>query len=141
MERTSSRVVVTLGRHTVAETERAWRVVETSHPPSYYVPPEDVAPGCLEPSTTTTLCEWKGMARYFDVVVGRRRRTDAAWAYPDPTPAFGPLADHVSFYPALMDGCWVEGEPVRPQDGGFYGGWITARVVGPFKGVPGSMGW
>jgi uncharacterized protein (DUF427 family) len=141
LERTPSRVVVALGGTTIAETERAWRVLETSHPSGYYVPLEDVRPGSLEPSTTTTLCEWKGVARYFDVVAGRVRRTDAAWAYPEPMPGFEPLADLVSFYPRLMDGCWVDGEPVRPQEGPFYGGWITASVVGPFKGEPGSMGW
>jgi uncharacterized protein (DUF427 family) len=132
---------VVFGGVTVAETERAFRVLETSHPPGYYVPREDVRPGSLEPSTTTTSCEWKGVARYFDVVAGRRRRTDGAWAYPDPSPGFEPLADHVSFYPGLMDACWVDGEPVRPQEGHFYGGWITAELVGPFKGEPGSMGW
>lgn len=94
-----------------------------------------------------SICEWKGPAIYFDIVVpaaeGRPGRTArrAAWAYPNPTPDFGPIRDHIAVYPALMDGCFVDGERATPQEGGFYGGWITPDVAGPFKGGPGTRGW
>jgi uncharacterized protein (DUF427 family) len=137
------RVVVRFGGVVIADSRRAWRVLETSHPPSWYVPPEDIRTDALvRVPGAGSVCEWKGRAVYFDVVAPDGRRAErAAWAYPDPTPAFAPIADFVSFYPAAMDECLVDGERVRPQEGGFYGGWITSVVVGPFKGAPGTMGW
>jgi uncharacterized protein (DUF427 family) len=125
----------------LAETRRSLRVLETFHPPTYYLPPDAVRQELLQPCPGATFCEWKGVARYFDVVAdpggpGERRLRRAAWCYPDPSEPFRGLAGWVSFYPALMDGCWVDGERVRPQPGGFYGGWITSRVEGPFKGDP-----
>jgi uncharacterized protein (DUF427 family) len=125
---------------TVADTRRAMRTLETSHPPTYYFPPGDVA-ATLRPTARRTLCEWKGWAEYFDVVAGGETLADAAWRYPKPTPGFAALAGFVAFYPALFERCTVDGETARAQEGGFYGGWITSHVVGPFKGAPGSLGW
>ncbi|SFV02128.1 Uncharacterized conserved protein, DUF427 family [Methylobacterium sp. 174MFSha1.1] len=126
---------------TIADTLRGWRILETSHPPSYYLPPEDIAPGALVPAGGGSLCEWKGRALYFDVVGPRGRADRAAWAYHNPTKAFAALAGHVAFYAGAMEACFVGDERVTPQPGGFYGGWITENIVGPFKGEPGTMGW
>ena len=139
--RTAAHVVIELGGSVLVDTRRTVRTLETSHPPSYYVSPDDVAPGALVPVDGTSFCEWKGHARYFDVVAGGLRRERAAWSYPDPTEAFAILRDHVAFYAGAMDACFVDGERVSAQPGGFYGGWITAAVAGPFKGVPGSRFW
>lgn len=125
----------------VADTRAAIRTLETSHPPSWYIPPADIAPGVLQRSARRSFCEWKGHAVYWDLVVGTERLSDIAWSYPDPTPAFSILRDHVAFYAAPLDRCTIDGEQVRPQPGGFYGGWITGDLAGPFKGVPGSTGW
>jgi uncharacterized protein (DUF427 family) len=135
-------VRVVLGGGVIADTTCAHRVLETGHPPVYYVPPEDVAAGALEPSDgPPTVCEWKGSASYFDAIGADGRRVDrAAWTYRDPHPGFEAIRDAVAFYPALMDECTVDGEVVRAQEGGFYGGWITSDVAGPFKGAPGTAG-
>ena len=138
---TASHIVVILGGVTIADTRRAIRTLETSHPPSYYVPSEDIAPGTLVSVTGSSFCEWKGSARYFDVAVGDERRLRAAWSYMDPTLGFTCLRGHVAFYAGAMDACFVDEELVEPQPGGFYGGWITSAVAGPFKGVPGSQFW
>jgi uncharacterized protein (DUF427 family) len=138
---TEERVVVELGGVTVADTGSALRVLETSHPPVYYLPVSAFRPGSLRPAEGSSFCEFKGTAAYLDVVAGERCAARAAWFYPRPDPGFEQLADHVAVYPGAMDACLVDGEVVRPQEGGFYGGWITGRVVGPFKGVPGSRGW
>lgn len=135
------RIRVVFAGETIVDTTSAWRVLETSHPPGYYIPPGDVRPGVLVPASGGSVCEWKGRAVYFTVRVGDREAPNAAWAYPDPTPSFAPLADFVSFYAGPMDRCLVDDEVVTPQPGGFYGGWITADVVGPFKGGPGTWGW
>jgi uncharacterized protein (DUF427 family) len=115
--------------------------LETSHPPSYYFPPEDIAPFVLRPSRRRSFCEWKGEAIYFDVLVHGETLRDVAWSYPDPNPAFISLRDHVAFYAGPFDSCFVDDERVTPQPGHFYGGWISPDVVGPFKGVPGSNFW
>jgi uncharacterized protein (DUF427 family) len=141
LEPVTHRLVVVLGGETVAETTRGLRVLETSHPPNYYFPPDDVLPGALEPSKGVSFCEWKGRARYHVVRGGDRAEPEAAWSYERPSPAFAALAGHVAFYAGRMDLCTVNGEVVTPQPGGFYGGWITRDVVGPFKGGPGSRGW
>ena len=132
--------VEALGR-LLAESRRSLRVLETFHPPTYYLPPEAVRQELLQPSSGASFCEWKGVARYFDVVTdagdpAERRLRRAVWTYPEPTQAFAALAGWFAVYPALMDGCWLDGELVRPQPGGFYGGWITSQVQGPFKGDP-----
>jgi uncharacterized protein (DUF427 family) len=126
---------------TVADTVRGVRTLETSHPPTYYFPRADVHATLLHPAERRSFCEWKGWATYFDVEVGGRLLTSAAWSYPAPTPGFACLKDHVAFYAAPFEVCTVDGEPATPQPGGFYGGWTTSRQAGPFKGVPGSRFW
>ena len=134
-------VVVRLGDVVVAETRQALRVLETSHPPVYYLPVDAFAPKALVPAPGSSWCEFKGTASYFDVVAGDRRAPRAGWTYPDPSAGFEAIRAHVALYPGRVDEVAVDGEVVRPQAGGFYGGWITDRVVGPFKGGPGSGGW
>lgn len=141
LEPVSRRLLVVLGGRTIADTTAGWRVLETSHPPNYYFPRRDVAPEALRTETGSSWCEWKGEAEYFTVHGGDRRVPHAAWSYPAPSAAYRELAGMIAFYPGLMDGCFVDGEPARAQPGGFYGGWITDDVVGPFKGAPGSAGW
>jgi uncharacterized protein (DUF427 family) len=141
LEPTPRHIVVIFNGEVIAETRRAMRVLETSHPPVYYIPPDDIQMQYLQPTDRTTFCEWKGSASYYTVQVGDRTAKNAAWYYPNPTPPFAALKDHVAFYPAEMDVCYVDGERVTPQPGRFYGGWITADIVGPFKGEKGSMGW
>jgi uncharacterized protein (DUF427 family) len=119
---------------TIAETRRAKRVLETSHPPVYYIPPEDVRMELLAENPRATWCEWKGLARYYDVEVNGERAVSAAWYYPLPTQIYEPMKGYIAFYPQAMEACYVDGERVRPQAGGFYGGWITSDIVGPFKG-------
>lgn len=125
----------------VADTRISIRTLETSHPPSYYLPPDAIAPGVLRRAGGGSFCEWKGSALYWDVVVGDLLLPRVGWSYPDPTPQFAILRDHIAFYAAPFDRCSVDGETVIPQPGAFYGGWITSDLAGPFKGVPGSMGW
>jgi len=137
----SRHVVVELGGRVVADTVRAIRVCETSHPPVYYVPREDVADGVLEPAGGGSWCEWKGEATYWDAVVDGRRVRAVGWSYEDPSPGFEQLRGAVAFYPGRVDRATVDGEQVTPQPGGFYGGWITAEIAGPVKGAPGSLGW
>ncbi|WP_426169584.1 DUF427 domain-containing protein [Sandarakinorhabdus sp. DWP1-3-1] len=126
----------------IADTTAALRTLETSHPPTWYLPPADIAMALLEPSPQRgSVCEWKGRAVYWDVVVGAERLAAVGWSYPQPTPRFAALRDHIAFYAAPFDEVTVDGEQVRPQPGGFYGGWITSDLAGPFKGVPGSQFW
>jgi len=134
-------VVVVLGGVEVCRTTGALRVLETSHPPSWYLPSQDWFPGVLSPAPGSSYCEWKGVAAYLTVTAGGRTAPAAAWNYPDPAAGFEVLRGAVAVYPAAMDRCTVGGEVVAPQEGGFYGGWVTSDVVGPFKGVPGSTGW
>ncbi len=131
------RVVVRAGERLLADTVRAHRVLETASPPTFYLPPEDVAMTHLVPVAQRTRCEWKGTARYF-ALAGCDEAV--AWCYPAPTDAFASLAGHVAFYPGRV-ACTVDGQPVRSQPGGFYGGWITDEIVGPWKGEPGTGGW
>lgn len=135
-------VEIWFGGERIAVTATSWRVLETSHPPTYYLPRNAFRGGALVPvEGRHTVCEWKGRADYFDVVVGDRVAPGAAWSYPDPMPGFEVIRDAVAVMAAPMDRCLVAGEEVVPQPGGFYGGWITDRVVGPFKGEPGTWGW
>lgn len=140
-EPTARHLRIVFAGRVLAETRRGWRVIETSHPPGYYFPPQDVDAGLLRPTGRRSLCEWKGAAAYFDVAADGRVASGAAWSYPDPTPAFRPIAGFLAFYPGPMDACFVDGERVVPQEGGFYGGWITGDLAGPFKGPPGTEGW
>ena len=133
-------VIVRLGSVEIARTRSSVRVLETASPPTFYLPPGDVHLTYLEPASGASFCEWKGAARYWTIVVEGQRLEGAAWSYPDPTPAFAALRDYVSFYPARLD-CLVAGEHVRPQPGGFDGGWLTSEIVGPVKGADGTDSW
>ena len=123
----------------IADTRSALRLLETSHPPSFYLPPADVDMRYLEAAGGGSRCEWKGSAAYWDVVVGERRLSRVAWSYPEPFD-YRELAAHFAFYATTLE-CFVDGERVRPQPGGFYGGWVTSELTGPFKGEPGTSGW
>jgi uncharacterized protein (DUF427 family) len=141
LEPTDRRLKVVLGGEVIAETTRGYRVLETSHPPNYYFPPDDVRAGALEPAKGASFCEFKGRAHYFKVLGGGREANEAAWGYDNPSPAFEPIKAYVSFYASRMDACFVDDELVTPQPGDFYGGWITSDIEGPFKGGPGTRGW
>ena len=139
--RSDREVVVRAGDQVVARTGEAWRVLETSHPPTWYLPRSSVLESALSPSArASTTCEWKGAATYWDVLGPDGRHDGAAWSYQRPTAGFRPITGHLAFLATEFQ-CTVDGELVRPQPGGFYGGWITDDVVGPFKGIPGSWGW
>lgn len=133
-------VVVKWGDIEVARTSRAVLVLETSHPPSFYLPWSDVAKQLLRPAAGGSVCEWKGPAKYWTLVEGTRGLPKVAWSYPDPLAGAEAISDCVAFYPQELQ-CTVGGALVRAQPGGFYGGWITPELVGPFKGVAGSSGW
>lgn len=141
VEATEELVEVVLGGETIARSSAALRVLETSHPPTYYLPVADFVNGTLQPVDGSSYCEFKGVAAYFDLIGGGVVAPRAGWTYPAPTRGFEQLLDYIAVMPGLMDECRVAGELVRAQAGGFYGGWITDRVVGPFKGEPGTMGW
>ncbi len=141
-EKSSARIEIIFAGELIASTSNAYRILETSHPPSFYLPPADVNPDFIRPSgRRPSFCEWKGLAVYWTVEANGQSARDVAWSYPKPTPGYEAIADHVAFYPAAMDSCCVDGELVIPQPGGFYGGWITSDVAGPFKGAAGTMGW
>lgn len=125
----------------IAESREGKRVIETSSPPVYYIPPKDIKVECMIKSMKHTLCEWKGIASYYTIVVGDKRAENAAWYYTDPTPDYISIKNYVAFYPQQIDACYLDGELVKAQSGSFYGGWITSEVVGPFKGEPGTEGW
>jgi uncharacterized protein (DUF427 family) len=138
----SERVVIALDGEIVVDTRRSLRVLETSHPPVYYIPGEAITPGFLTAVAGTTWCEYKGSASYFDVACPNGQVVPrAAWHFPQPTAGYEALVGHVAFYPGRMDRCTVDEETVVAQPGDFYGGWITSRVTGPFKGAPGTYGW
>ena len=141
LEPVRRRIRVVFGGETIADTTAAYRVLETSHPPNYYLPLSDIADGRLVRTGGSSFCEWKGTAHYYDVVAGEMTATAAAWGYDRPTPAYAAIAGFVAFYPGRMDACLVDDEEVVAQPGGFYGGWITADLVGPFKGAAGTQGW
>ena len=131
------RVRVVHGGQVLADSTAAMRVLETSQPPAFYLPPGDVEMGRLSATATTTWCEWKGAATYWRVDDGN----EVAWSYLRPTAGFEAITRHLAFYAQRVDECWVDDEQVLPNPGNFYGGWITSRVVGPFKGAPGTLGW
>lgn len=139
-ERRRARVV--LGGVVIAESDGALRVLETSHPPGIYLPPQDVDPAALTPARTrSTWCEWKGAAEYLDAHGGGRVARAAAWRFVQPVPAYAGLAGYVAFYPGRVDACFLGDEQVEAQASDFYGGWRTAEISGPFKGPPGTLGW
>ena len=141
VEVTDDRIRIHLGGELLVDSTDAVRVLETSHPPVYYLPRSAFPEGALLPVDGASFCEFKGAARYLTVRGGTRDAVRAAWFYPSPSPGFEQLVDRVAVYPSAMDSCEVAGETVTPQAGDFYGGWITSRVVGPFKGEPGTLGW
>ena len=141
VEASGQRVVVRLGGVVIVDTMAALRVLETSHPPAYYLPRSAFADGALSAAAGSSFCEFKGSASYLSVRGGGVVADRAAWFYPEPSPGYEVLADYVSLYPGAMDSCEVDGETVLAQAGGFYGGWITSRVTGPFKGEPGTLAW
>lgn len=142
LEPSARHLRITHGGRVIAETSRSFRVLETSHPPVYYLPPADIAMDLLrrEPRASS-LCEWKGAAVYWSLVVDGLAVPRVAWSYPQPTAAFAAIRDYLAFYASRVDRCEVDGEVVDPQPGDFYGGWITSEIRGPFKGAPGTMGW
>ena len=141
LEDTNKHLRILFNGVTIAETSRAKRVLETSHPPVYYISAEDIKLEYLVETDRQTWCEWKGQSTYYNVAVGNKRAPNAAWRYIDPTPNFVSIREYYSFYASLMDACYVNDELVIPQVGDFYGGWITSDVVGPFKGGVGTRGW
>lgn len=141
VEAVPERVRVVIDGVTIADSTRALRVLETSHPPTYYIPPEDIRMDLLADGRGRSVCEWKGTARYHTAAVGPRRIEDVAWSYPRPAAGYESLRDHLAFYASRVEEAWVGGERARPQSGDFYGGWITSRIRGPYKGEPGTTGW
>ena len=141
VEPSNEEIVVVHNGVELIRTNRSFRVLETSHPPTYYLPISEFNKDSLVPVDGNTFCEFKGRADYFDLVVGDAKIERFAWEYPEPTKGFVDLIGHIAFYPASVDKVTVDGEQVIPQEGGFYGGWITSRVKGPFKGAPGTWGW
>lgn len=149
VEPVAERVRVIVDGVTIADTTRALRVLETSHPPAYYLPPDDVRMDLLAPNERSSICEFKGRASYVDLLLpaavaasGRPRTVrSVAWTYPSPTTGYEALRGHLAFYASRVDEAWVGGERATAQEGDFYGGWITSRVAGPFKGGPGTWGW
>jgi uncharacterized protein (DUF427 family) len=141
LEQVSKHISVSHNNLELVSTNASVRVLETSHPPTYYLPIVDFLPGVLVPIAGQTYCEYKGAASYFDLVVGDVRVKRAAWTYENPTKGFEQLAGKVAIYANLVDQCVVGDEVVQPQEGDFYGGWITSNIKGPFKGAPGTMGW
>lgn len=141
LESRTEHIVIVLGGVVIADTRRSYRVCETAGPPTYYLHPNELPAGTLTPGSGGSQCEWKGQAVYWDVHGGDRHERGAAWSYPAPTPDFALIAGWVSVYAGRMDAITLDGEPVTPQPGDFYGGWVTARIVGPFKGGPGTLGW
>jgi uncharacterized protein (DUF427 family) len=141
IERVDRHIVAMVSGHVIADTRRPIRILETYHPPVYYIPPEDVAMGFLVPSPHRSFCEYKGEARYYSLVVDDEKRANVAWYYPSPSPGYEDLANRIAFYAWALDVATVDGEQVTPQPGHFYGGWTTSEIEGPIKGEPGTTGW
>jgi uncharacterized protein (DUF427 family) len=141
LEDSTRHVQIVVDGKIIADSVWAKRVLETSHPPVYYIPLEDIDMALLRAISGGTWCEWKGEASYFDMIIGNRVIPRVAWTYSNPTARFDTIQHYIAFYPSKMDHCTVDGEKVRAQEGDFYGGWITPDIVGPFKGAPGTMGW
>lgn len=140
LEPSTRSVRVLFNGQVIAESSKTYRVLETSHPPSWYIPPQDVHSAFLIRTGKSSFCEWKGNASYWSVSAGEKRAENVAWSYESPNPTFAAIQGHFAFYPNIFE-CFVDHERVVPQPGNFYGGWITADVAGPFKGIPGSWGW
>ncbi|MGQ9909754.1 MAG: DUF427 domain-containing protein [Candidatus Flexifilum sp.] len=141
VEPVSQRLRVIFNNVVIADTTRGYRVLETSHPPAYYIPQADIRMDLLTPTARRTFCEFKGSASYWTITVGDRSAVNAAWMYAHPAPGYEAIANHLAFYASRVDACFVDDERVQAQLGDFYGGWITANIIGPFKGGPGTQGW
>ena len=141
MEPFRGHIRIVLYNKIVVDTNNAIRVLETSHPPTYYLPIDDFQNGVLQPTSKTSFCEYKGVASYWNLVVDGKVVTQAAWGYRNPSAQYTALKDTLSVYAHLVDACYVNDEQVQAQAGDFYGGWITSNIVGPFKGGPGTWGW
>lgn len=141
LEHTSKHICVEFAGIVIAETRNALRLLETSHPPTYYIPKQDVKTNYLLLTTHATFCEFKGRANYWTIKVGERTSENAAWSYPNPPKPYDILKGYFAFYASRVDACFVDGERVKAQKGEFYGGWITSDLVGPFKGERGTEGW
>lgn len=141
VEESNRRIRVVFDGIVIADSTRARRMLETSHPPVYYIPREDIRMDMLTESPHRSFCEWKGAASYYSIKMESRAVEDAAWCYHSPNPAYATIKDHLAFYPSRVDECFVDEEKVEAQAGDFYGGWITKEIVGPFKGEAGTWGW
>ncbi|MFQ6547700.1 DUF427 domain-containing protein [Aestuariibius sp. 2305UL40-4] len=141
LERVDMQIAGEIAGEVLFDVPAAWRVLETHHAPTYYLPLDAFPEGALTPTGRQTFCEWKGRAAYFDLTLGGRRVSDAAWTYPEPTRTFAALKDHVSIYAHALDRITVDGVPVTPQPGDFYGGWVTPNLDGIVKGGPGTEWW
>mmetsp|Transcript_2589 Transcript_2589/g.2925 ORF Transcript_2589/g.2925 Transcript_2589/m.2925 type:complete len:163 (+) Transcript_2589:173-661(+) len=141
LEKVDKEIRVIWNGKQIANTNDAYRILETSHPPVYYIPASHIQQKYLKRNTHRTFCEWKGQASYYDLVDEKKQTKNAGWYYHDPVAKFSDVKDYVAFYPSKMDACFVNGEQVQAQEGDFYGGWITKDIVGPFKGGPGTWGW
>ncbi len=138
---TNKHVVVVFNGITIADTNRAIRVLETSHPPAYYIPPADIRMEYFTSTNRTTFCEFKGAASYWTIKLNGRVSENIAWSYLHPTAGYEAIKNYLAFYPSKVDACYVNDEQVQSQEGDFYGGWITKDIVGPFKGGAGTWGW
>jgi uncharacterized protein (DUF427 family) len=141
VEPSSKQIRVVFNNATIAETAKAFRVLETTHPPVYYIPPRDIQQQFLSASNHRSYCEFKGLATYYTLRVGEKVAENAAWSYKNPSSGYVPIKDYIAFYPGRVDACYVDGERVQAQEGDFYGGWITSDIEGPFKGGQGTAGW
>lgn len=141
VEKTSKLLKIIVNGEVIAETNEGYRVLETSHPPAYYIPQKDIKMDYLNDTSRSTFCEFKGTASYWTVSVGDKSVSNAAWGYKNPARGFEAIKDHICFYASKMDACYVDDEEVQAQEGDFYGGWITSDIVGPFKGGAGTRGW
>ncbi len=141
VEDVNKHIRIIFNNQLIVDTHRSKRLLETSHPPNYYIPPEDIRTEYLTKTARSSFCEWKGRANYYTLQVGDRTAENVAWYYPEISPTYKELEGYVSFYPGPMDACYVGDEKVEPQAGNFYAGWITQDIVGPFKGGPGTLGW
>lgn len=141
LERVSERLRVVFAGQTIADTKAGYRVLETSHPPVYYIPWSDIQTSLLDQGPGNSFCEYKGEAVYWSILANGKLSKNAGWSYPNPTPNFEPITGYVAFYASRVDECWIDDEKVIAQEGDFYGGWISSRVAGPFKGPPRTWGW
>jgi len=141
VEATATRVRIFFNGVLLVDTIHAMRVLETSHPPAYYIPQADIRMDYLTKTSRKTVCEFKGQASYWSIQVSDKKTSDAGWCYEAPSLGYEPIAGYIAFYPSKMDACWVDDEQVLAQEGDFYGGWITRDIVGPFKGGAGTWGW